>query len=90
MLGSVVYQVLAGYLGHYVKDMQREQFRIGLWSGRVSCTPFESSESGEVLEAQCIVVNWLDARVGLLLCRFWENSVHCDSIRRDDKLIAGN
>lgn len=33
MLGSVVYQVLAGYLGYYVKDMQREQFRIGLWSG---------------------------------------------------------
>jgi len=31
----VVYQVLAGYLGHYVKDMQREQFRIGLWSGEV-------------------------------------------------------
>lgn len=36
MLESVVYQVLAGYLGHYVKDMQREQFRIGLWSGASS------------------------------------------------------
>uniref|UniRef100_A0A7I4B673 Uncharacterized protein n=1 Tax=Physcomitrium patens TaxID=3218 RepID=A0A7I4B673_PHYPA len=35
MLGSVVYQVLASYLGYYVKDMQREQFRIGLWSGEV-------------------------------------------------------
>ncbi|KAL2613042.1 hypothetical protein R1flu_024734 [Riccia fluitans] len=33
MFEGVLYQLLAGYLGHYVKDIQREQFRIGLWSG---------------------------------------------------------
>ncbi|GAQ80498.1 Vacuolar protein sorting-associated protein [Klebsormidium nitens] len=33
MFEGFVYQLLAGYLGHYVKDIQREQLRIGLWSG---------------------------------------------------------
>jgi hypothetical protein len=33
MLERVLYQVLAGYFSHYVKDMQREQFRVGVWKG---------------------------------------------------------
>ncbi|KAL3675941.1 hypothetical protein R1sor_025889 [Riccia sorocarpa] len=33
MFEGVLSQLLAGYLGHYVKGIQREQFRIGLWSG---------------------------------------------------------
>eukprot|EP00897_Mesotaenium_endlicherianum_P002992 jgi/Mesen1/2720/ME000168S01779 len=35
MFEGVVYQLLANYLGHYFKDLQREQLRIGLWSGVV-------------------------------------------------------
>ncbi|KAG6546751.1 hypothetical protein Mapa_011940 [Marchantia paleacea] len=34
MFEGLLYQLLAGYLGQYVKDIQREQFRIGLWSGQ--------------------------------------------------------
>ena len=34
MFEGVVYQVLAGYLGHYFKDLQKEQLRVGLWSGK--------------------------------------------------------
>ncbi|CAM6098991.1 unnamed protein product [Calypogeia fissa] len=33
MFEGVLYQLLAGYLGHYVKDINREHFRLGLWSG---------------------------------------------------------
>ncbi|KAJ7542559.1 hypothetical protein O6H91_09G000500 [Diphasiastrum complanatum] len=35
MFEGFLYQFLSGYLGNYVKDIQREQFRIGLWSGYV-------------------------------------------------------
>lgn len=35
MFEGFVYQLIAGYLGHYVKDIQREQLRIGLWSGEL-------------------------------------------------------
>ncbi|KAK3264654.1 hypothetical protein CYMTET_26622 [Cymbomonas tetramitiformis] len=35
MFEGWIYHILAGYLGHYVRDLQREQLRIGLWKGVV-------------------------------------------------------
>eukprot|EP00898_Chlorokybus_atmophyticus_P008933 jgi/Chlat1/9040/Chrsp94S09266 len=35
MFEGIVYQLLANYLEHYVKDLQRERLRVGLWSGVV-------------------------------------------------------
>lgn len=33
MFEGVAYKLLAGYLDHYFKDVQKDQLRIGLWSG---------------------------------------------------------
>ncbi|EFJ34124.1 hypothetical protein SELMODRAFT_439148 [Selaginella moellendorffii] len=33
MFEGWVFSLVAGYLGNYIKDIHREQFRIGLWSG---------------------------------------------------------
>eukprot|EP01018_Ginkgo_biloba_P017830 Gb_28330 [translate_table: standard] len=35
MFEGLVHQLLVGYLGNYCKDIQKEQFRIGLWKGEV-------------------------------------------------------
>jgi len=35
MLEGLVRQLLLGYLGRYVKDIQKEQLKITLWNGNV-------------------------------------------------------
>lgn len=35
MFEGLVHQLLVGYLGNYVKDIHKDQFRIGLWKGEV-------------------------------------------------------
>ncbi|XP_031475875.1 uncharacterized protein LOC116247732 isoform X3 [Nymphaea colorata] len=35
MFENLVHQLLSGYLGRYVKGLQREQFKIALWKGEV-------------------------------------------------------
>jgi len=42
MFEGVVSQVLAGLLGRYVKGIQKEQLKIGIWNGR-SSIPFPPS-----------------------------------------------
>jgi hypothetical protein len=36
MFEGVVSQVLAGLLGRYVKGIQKEQLKIGIWNGSYS------------------------------------------------------
>lgn len=35
MFEGVVSQVLAGYLGRYVKGIQKDQLKIGIWNGKL-------------------------------------------------------
>ncbi|KAJ0968144.1 hypothetical protein J5N97_025061 [Dioscorea zingiberensis] len=35
MFEGVVSQVLAGYLGRYIKCIQKEQLKIGIWNGEI-------------------------------------------------------
>jgi hypothetical protein len=35
MIEGLVRQLLLGYLGRYVKDIQKEQLKITLWNGNV-------------------------------------------------------
>eukprot|EP00850_Spirogloea_muscicola_P020895 SM000230S07331 [mRNA] locus=s230:2545:20707:+ [translate_table: standard] len=51
MFEGLVHQLVAGYLGHYFSGVQKEQLRIGLWSGIVLLENVELSlEAFEHLE----------------------------------------
>ena len=64
MLESLLYPLLSAYLGHYVKDLQKEQLRVGLWRGVVRLQKVELRlEAFEYLDLPCSV---LSATAGLL------------------------
>jgi hypothetical protein len=58
MFEGLVYQLLASYLEHYVKDFQRERLRVGLWSGKWLIVCFTLHVARRIMRLRPIPFNY--------------------------------